>query len=167
MYKGSRTLWIQNCSNSYESTTNRQLKPIQLVTYLLNTAFTETLTGIVAISVPPSAMLGSITWHFNIGWSFTTTSLLDLKITCTAVCLSWGARVPFEGITENRLVTLGFIGSLFSNVKLEDKRWGVMTTLKLLRTTVLFELYVTNLCMKDNNETNISILLLNIEPPPR
>ena len=61
MYKGSRTLWIQNCSNSYESTTNRQLKPIQLVTYLLNTAFTETLTGIVAISVPPSAMLGSIT----------------------------------------------------------------------------------------------------------
>ena len=90
-------------------------------TYLLNTALTDTFTGILAMSSPFSVILGSITWHFNIGISFTVTSFWDLKITCTAVCLSWGARVPLEGRTENRLVTLGLAGSAFSNRKLKHK----------------------------------------------
>jgi hypothetical protein len=45
--------------------------------------------------------------------------LFDLKMTCTAVCLSCGASTPFDGITENRLVMLGLEGSTFSNRKLK------------------------------------------------
>ena len=91
------------------------------ITYLLKTAFTDTLTGMLAINSPFSEILGSMTWHFKMGMSLTVTSFCDLKITWTAVCLSWGARVPFEGSTENRFVTFGLAGSAFSNRKLKTQ----------------------------------------------
>lgn len=110
-------------------------------------AFTETLTGILAISSPLSAMLGSITWHLRIGWSLTVTSLFDLKMTCTAVCLSCGANVPFDGITENRLVTFGFDGSQFSKRKLEKKiKYCYYKSIVNLYKTRYFQVHFYSIC---------------------
>ena len=59
----------------------KQKEQQKVQVYLVKTALTESLTGMLAIVSPPLPMFGSITWHLRIGWSFIDSSRVDLKVT--------------------------------------------------------------------------------------